>query len=95
MTRTNSSGSGSSHGSSNSSPARHSTKHMSFPHPDESAERQRGNSFPASLEQSHSDHWNQRHKNAHSECGRHGNDWLLRGFSVTETFRRVFGRAQN
>jgi len=40
----------------------------------------------------HDEHWCRKHANAHSECGRHGDDWLFGGFSVTETLRWLFGR---
>ncbi|PMD64362.1 uncharacterized protein K444DRAFT_304427 [Hyaloscypha bicolor E] len=32
------------------------------------------------------------HKNIYTECGRHGDDWLLGGFSVTETVKRMLGK---
>jgi hypothetical protein len=32
------------------------------------------------------------HKNIYTECGRHSDDWLLGGFSVTETVKRMLGK---
>jgi len=31
-----------------------------------------------------------RHRNVHTECGRHTNDWLFGGFSIRETMMRIF-----
>jgi hypothetical protein len=37
-------------------------------------------------------HHDSAHVNAHSECGRHGDDWLFGGASVTESVKWLLGK---
>jgi hypothetical protein len=39
-------------------------------------------------------HLHHSHTNVYTECGRHCDDWLFGGFSVTKTVKRMFGRRQ-
>lgn len=40
----------------------------------------------------HLHHSHPDHTNVHTECGRHGDDWLFGGFSLVEVFRGLFSR---
>lgn len=37
-------------------------------------------------------HSNENHVNVHTDCGRHGDDWLFGGWSVGGAVRRVWRR---
>jgi hypothetical protein len=47
-----------------------------------------GGRGPLANKHSHHGH----HANIHTECGRHGDDWLFGGFSVIDTVKRLFER---
>jgi len=45
---------------------------------------------PSQNAHGHHDEWRRRHTNAHSECGRHTDDWLFGGFSIKESLKKWF-----